>query len=154
MSPPIINVGVAAVTTTQELVVFDAGTGFMRWGREAGTSQAGRRGVLKGGVCVALLLLGSCLRCRMLPPPHVIKLFGHSYSCIAAAVSILAAFPGMPSPTDLSTPAHRLPCLLAAPYQPQTTGGQYSYVPVTSFANDWGHLAAVRCLGSDQPGSL
>ncbi len=29
------NVGVAAVTTSQELVVFDAGTGFMRWGQEA-----------------------------------------------------------------------------------------------------------------------
>ncbi|PRW20529.1 tyrosine-specific transport -like [Chlorella sorokiniana] len=76
VSPPVINVGVAAVTTSQELVVFDAGSGFMRWGQEA------------------------------------------------------------------------------APYQPQATGGQYSYVPVTSFANDWGHLAAVRCLGDQQPGSL
>lgn len=42
----------------------------------------------------------------------------------------------------------------AAPYEPLSTGGQYSYVPVTSFANNWGHLAAVRCLGSEQPGSL
>ena len=42
----------------------------------------------------------------------------------------------------------------AAPYQPTATGGQYTYVPVTTFANDWGHLAAVRCLGSQQPGTL
>ena len=58
----------------------------------------------------------------------------------------------LPGHSSLTSPP--LPCLPAAPYQPQATGGQYKYVPVTSFANDWGHLAAVRCLGSEQPGSL
>lgn len=42
----------------------------------------------------------------------------------------------------------------AAPYQPLAAGGQYSYVPVSSFANNIGQLMAVRCLGSQQPGSL
>lgn len=36
VSPPIINVGVAAATTSEELIVFDAGSGFMRYGQEAG----------------------------------------------------------------------------------------------------------------------
>jgi len=29
-----------------------------------------------------------------------------------------------------------------------------SYVPTTTFANDWGQLAVVRCLGYNSPGSL
>ncbi|PSC69117.1 MBL fold metallo-hydrolase [Micractinium conductrix] len=42
----------------------------------------------------------------------------------------------------------------AAPYQPQASGGQNSYLPTTTFANCQGQLALVRCLGADAPGSL
>ncbi|EFN52382.1 hypothetical protein CHLNCDRAFT_58851 [Chlorella variabilis] len=42
----------------------------------------------------------------------------------------------------------------AAPSDPQSSGGPYSYVPITTFANNMGQLAAVRCLGSDEHGSL
>lgn len=37
---------------------------------------------------------------------------------------------------------------------PQAAGGLNSYVPTTSFANLWGQLAVVRCLGSSNPGTL
>lgn len=42
VSPPVINVGVAAATTSQELVVFDAGSGFMRYSQETGAFAGGR----------------------------------------------------------------------------------------------------------------
>lgn len=42
----------------------------------------------------------------------------------------------------------------AAPVDPQAAGGLNSYVPTTSFANGWGQLAVVRCLGSSNPGTL
>ncbi|KAI3430381.1 hypothetical protein D9Q98_004976 [Chlorella vulgaris] len=41
-----------------------------------------------------------------------------------------------------------------APFEPQAAGGQYSYQPLTTFANNVGQLVAVRCVGSKQPGSL
>ena len=94
--------------------MFDAGTGFMRWGQEAGASHAGLRDVLEGGICVALLLLGRCFRCRMLPPRHGSRLFGRSYSCIDAAVSMLAAFPGMPSPMPPFSQRQPIACLASS----------------------------------------
>ena len=57
--------------------------------------------------------------------------------------------PGPPHPSLLP-----LLCLCAAPYQPQASGGQNSYLPTTTFANCQGQLALVRCLGADAPGSL
>lgn len=43
----------------------------------------------------------------------------------------------------------------AAPSKPQASFGPYSYQPITTFVNNQGHLAAVRCLGPQaQPGSL
>ncbi|KAL4422642.1 hypothetical protein ABPG75_008839 [Micractinium tetrahymenae] len=41
-----------------------------------------------------------------------------------------------------------------APVEPQAAGGLNSYVPTTSFANGWGQLAVLRCLGSSNPGTL
>ncbi len=64
-----------------------------------------------------------------------------------AAPALTRARPALPAPQPPPAPG-------AAPYQPQSAGGPYSYLPITTFANNWGHLAAVRCLGSRQPGSL
>lgn len=57
---------------------------------------------------------------------------------------------------DMPPPGVCLLLLLcaAAPSDPQSSGGPYSYVPITTFANNMGQLAAVRCLGSDEHGSL
>jgi hypothetical protein len=55
--------------------------------------------------------------------------------------------------TDRCTVCPLLPCA-AAPFEPQAAGGQYSYQPLTTFANNVGQLVAVRCVGSKQPGSL
>lgn len=50
VSPPIVNVGVMAVTTARQLVVMDAGSGFLRYGMDQGEgrSRAGAARVERG----------------------------------------------------------------------------------------------------------
>lgn len=70
---------------------------------------------------------------------------------------VLGSF-GSHLPTSEFPELTNLPCLPrfgpAAPVDPQAAGGLNSYIPTTSFANSWGQLALVRCLGSNNPGSL
>lgn len=44
MSVPVVNLGVAAVVTTEQMVVMDAATSFARYGEEAGACVGGCRG--------------------------------------------------------------------------------------------------------------
>ena len=175
-SPPVVQVGVLSAVTEEELLVMDAGSGQLRFDMRAG----GRAGGWGGrGACAVVCASVAC----MVPTSRVfvVSTVGTGLDGVtcwlagswrwmgmgpsdrrmpAPALWFLIAkgSPGPPPCPPPPGPPHPsllpLLCLCAAPYQPQASGGQNSYLPTTTFANCQGQLALVRCLGADAPGSL